>query len=56
MPNLFSDLPVAILAWVSASISGLMRMATLAENVTATTAEPGLIEVRAGVTLTASMR
>ena len=28
MPNLFSFLPVAILAWVSASTSGLTRIAT----------------------------
>ena len=28
MPNLFSDFPVAIFAWVCASISGLMRMAS----------------------------
>ena len=27
MPNLFSDLPVEILAWVRASTSGLTRMA-----------------------------
>ena len=30
MPNLFSDLPVEILAWVRASTSGLMRTETLA--------------------------
>jgi len=34
----------------------MMRMATMAESVTVTTAEPGLIQVSAGVTLTASMR
>ena len=28
MPNLFSDLPVAILAWVLASTSGLTRSET----------------------------
>ncbi len=30
MPNLFSDLPVAILAWVLASTSGLTRTETCA--------------------------
>ncbi len=30
MPNLFSDFPVVILAWVLASTSGLTRIATAA--------------------------
>jgi hypothetical protein len=34
----------------------MMRMATMADSAAVTTAEPGLIDVRAGVTLTASMR